>query len=335
MAPHQCSGAGQWPKKAARLFGDRDYHSISGPVSRVSRRMDSLSTWSHPTTGNRRWDPCATTLTPVASGGVQASSEEKWQIQRPRDASRPEVRGPPMQPMPVVRLLRMQEVVAPVGAGCPRALGKEHRSCWTSVSQAVRSVALTRRRSRASRPSPRASLSRVLLRMAGGVVPALVLSVLLGVTPGSGGSTTVIARPLSTSDLPSGFKIISAPLTPQICAGLNIPTTIGRHESIGFQSNVLTITEALAVSNTPGSMFDQMDKHYLACKSIKPLKYLKISGTGKKLSVHQIGDQSQGFKFELTIKGFNVNEDLIIFRKSLTCGVLEFLSVGPLDLQQV
>lgn len=82
-------------------------------------------------------------------------------------------------------------------------------------------------------------------------------------------------------------------------------------------------------------MFDQLDKHYLACKSIEPLKYLKVSGTGKKLSVFQIGDQSQGFKFELRIKGFNVNEDLIIFRKSLACGVLEFLSVGPLDLQQV
>jgi hypothetical protein len=175
----------------------------------------------------------------------------------------------------------------------------------------------------------------VLVRMAGGVVFGLVLSVSVAVTPGSSSSTTVIARPLSTSDLPSGFKTISAPLTPEICAGLNLPTASGRHESIGFQSNFLTITEALAVSYTPRSMFDQLDKHYLACKSIKPLRHFKIGGTGKKMSISQIGDQSQGFKFELRIKGFDVNEDLIIFRKSLTCGVLEFLSVGPLDLQQV
>jgi hypothetical protein len=175
----------------------------------------------------------------------------------------------------------------------------------------------------------------VLLRVAGGVVLVLVLSVWVGAAPGSGTSTTVVARPLSTSDLPSGFTVISAPLTPQICAGLNLPTTTGRHESIGFQSNLLTITEALAVSSTPASMFDRLDKHYLACKSLKPLKHLKISGSGKKLSVSKIGDQSQGFKFELRIKGFNVNEDLIIFRKSLACGVVEFLSVGPLDLQQV
>jgi len=187
----------------------------------------------------------------------------------------------------------------------------------------------------ALRGAPRTSLSRVLLRMAGMAALALVLSISVGVTPGWGSFTTHIARPLSTSDLPSGFKMISAPLTPQICAGLNLPTTTGRHESIGFQSDSLTVTEALAVSDRPDSMFDQLEKHYSGCKSIKPLKDLKVSGTGKKLSVSRIGDQSQGFTFELRINGFAVHEDLLIFRKSRACGVLEFLSLGPLDLQQV
>lgn len=49
------------------------------------------------------------------------------------------------QPMPAARLLGTKEVGDPVEAGWPRTLGKEHQSYWTSVFQAVRNVAQTRR----------------------------------------------------------------------------------------------------------------------------------------------------------------------------------------------
>jgi hypothetical protein len=62
---------------------------------------------------------------------------------------------------------------------------------------------------------------------------------------------------------------------------------------------------------------------------------MRATGSGGRLQFAQVGDVSQAFAFELKINGFRVNEDLIVFQKSLTCGVLEFLSRSPLDTKAV
>jgi hypothetical protein len=82
--------------------------------------------------------------------------------------------------------------------------------------------------------------------------------------------------------------------------------------------------------------YRELDDHYSACRSIRPANHLEITGTGKRLALSRIGDQSQAFSFKLKVAGSAVNEDVVVFRESLSCGVVEFIAVGqPLDPKQV
>jgi hypothetical protein len=121
---------------------------------------------------------------------------------------------------------------------------------------------------------------------------------------------------------------------PEPCAELDLPSANLRHLTVGFQSGSLSILEALTVPKLVRRVYRELEQHYSECRKILPIRHLKVTGTGKKLSMSRIGDQSQAFSFDLVIKGFHVNEDLVVFRKSFSCGVVEFVSVSPLDLQQ-
>lgn len=182
----------------------------------------------------------------------------------------------------------------------------------------------------------RGIMSTVLRTLVGGMVLSGLLSFSVGVSCASGSVTTDSAKTLNVSDLPAGFQVISPPLTPQLCSGLNLPKNSGRHVTIGFRSNPLTITEALATSDSARSTYRELDEQYSACRSIRPVNHLQITGTGKRLGLSRIGDQSQAFSFKLKVNGSAVNEDLVLFRKSRSCGVVEFIAVGqPLDPKEV
>lgn len=165
---------------------------------------------------------------------------------------------------------------------------------------------------------------------------SLFLGVLAGAISASDSAASPLAKPLSASDLPTGYTVITPPLTPQLCSGLYLPKNSGNHLTIGFRSNVLTITEALSVSHTATATYRELNKRYSACGIIRPVNHLNIHGTGSKLALSRIGDQSQGFSFKLTINGTVVHEDLVLLREALSCVVLEFIAVGSaLDSHQV
>jgi hypothetical protein len=173
-----------------------------------------------------------------------------------------------------------------------------------------------------------------VFRLATGVALTLFLASVISAAPSGGTPTTVVVRPLSTTDLPAGFTSFHPTLQSGLCAGLNLPTT-GPDTTVGFQSLALTIQEGLSLSDAVGIAFNELVTQYAACRVVRPVRGLNVHGSGRRLSLPQVGDQSQAFSFSLTLKGDHINEDLVVFRKGLSCGVLEFVSSGPLSLQQV
>jgi hypothetical protein len=106
--------------------------------------------------------------------------------------------------------------------------------------------------------------------------------------------------------------------------------------TVGFDTGQFDVEEALTFSDNAGSSFNELVNQYAACPVVRPVHGLNVHGSGSRLSLPQVGDASQSFSFNLTIKGFAVNEDIVVFRRGLSCGVLEFVSSqGPMSSQQV
>jgi hypothetical protein len=182
------------------------------------------------------------------------------------------------------------------------------------------------------------TLSRLVMvvRSVTGMTLLVLLASMISAGPSGAASTTVVVSPLSTTDLPAGSTNSKPPqLQPGLCAGLNLPS-VGPVTTVGFQTGQFDIEEALTISDNAGSTFNEVVNQYVACRVVRPVHGLNVRGTGRRLSLPQVGDTSQSFSFNLTVKGFPVHEDLVVFRRGLSCGVLEFVSPqGAVSSQQV
>ena len=175
-----------------------------------------------------------------------------------------------------------------------------------------------------------------MFRLATGVALLVFLASLVGAAPSGGTLPNAVVMPLSTTDLPAGSTSSKPPqLQDGLCAGLNLPPS-GPVTTAGFQTGQFVLEEALTLSDAVGSTFNDLVNQYAACRVVRPVHGLNVRGTGRRLSLPQVGDESQSFSFSLTVNGSPVNEDLVVFRTDLSCGVLEFVSSsGPVSPQQV
>lgn len=182
------------------------------------------------------------------------------------------------------------------------------------------------------------SLSYLVTVIRGATGVAVLAFLASMVSAGASGAvpTSVVVSPLSTTDLPAGSTSSSPPqLQPGLCAGLNLPSA-GPVTTAGFQTPQFDISEALTFSDTAGTIFNDLVNQYAACRVVRPVHGLNVRGSGRRLALPQVGDASQSFSFTLTVKTFPVAEDIFVFRKGQSCGVLEFVSSqGPLSPQQV
>lgn len=180
-----------------------------------------------------------------------------------------------------------------------------------------------------------ANLSGVLRRLIGAAAIALV-----GVTVATGtasAATTVVSRPLSVQDLPPGFKVIGVPLQSSPCSELYLPKEARHHVVVGFRSASLAIEEAVTLGANSRTVYELLDDRYATCRSIPLLREHggRLSGIGKTMQLPRIGDQSQAFRFQLKVNGYDLNDDVVLFRQNSACGLLAFISTDALDQQSI
>jgi hypothetical protein len=151
-------------------------------------------------------------------------------------------------------------------------------------------------------------------------------------------AASVISRPLGVSDLPAGFKVIGVPLVAEPCSGMFLPNDAEHRAVIGFRSATMAIEEALTMETRAPDIYRELNLRYSGCRSIpltRSSQGSKLSGIGTKLRLPRIGDQSQAFSFHLDVNGYHLNDDVVIFRKNLACGVVTFISQEALSQQSV
>jgi hypothetical protein len=146
----------------------------------------------------------------------------------------------------------------------------------------------------------------------------------------AGAQVPLSDRALSASDLPANYStfVKSVVSTPLPCNQLYIPALIRPRLLIGFNANGSSFQEGLVQlrqEDSAASLFTQLDHHYSACHSLRPVTGLKVAGTGRKLRFPQIGEQSQAFSFTLTFKRTLVHTELLLFRQGAICGELNYI----------
>ena len=195
-------------------------------------------------------------------------------------------------------------------------------------------------RSRVRRPSPDGGTTNFVTMLrrisSAGFAAPVLLAVLLG-TCSTSGASNVVSRPLALSDLPAGFKVIGVPLLRNPCSEIYIPRDATNHGVIGFRSPTMAIEEAVTLEKRAHAIYEELDHRYTACRSFRSSNRAEgsPSGTGTKLPLPRVGEQSQAFLFHLKVNGYRINDVVVLFREHFACGVIAFISTDNLNPQSV
>ncbi|HTU36697.1 MAG TPA: hypothetical protein VMF35_01705 [Acidimicrobiales bacterium] len=170
-------------------------------------------------------------------------------------------------------------------------------------------------------------------------LPVTALAAFAGVwgVVSTAAATPAVSRPLAVSDLPPGFKEQGVPLLSAPCSEIFLPKDAPHHVVVGFSSPAMVIEEALTSTAGARAVYGELASRYSGCRSIPLTKSngSRLSGTGTRLASPSVGDQSRAFLFHLVVNGYTVNDEVVIFRKGQTCGVVTFISEDALSQPSV